>query len=231
MTNEEYKEYKEEYEREKTEQEELDTELKNLLSDEEYMSMKELTNKYSFEETDDEEYLRMMALTYKEEKTRAELDILFPDGMYREIEEKKEKKEKKKKEKKKAKKVQKARRKEEEKEREEGKNLSIFQKMSFTRGPFNRRKMFFYGLLVPFFIFLLGSYIGGYLPFKYLATLGVVAVISILLFLVSVFKRAKDLDENPYGTMFLLLIPILNLFTLFDLFLDKGYGDYSDYDD
>lgn len=214
MTDDEYLEYKNEI----AKLEEMKRELKNSFSEEVYQEL-----------VKDEEG----------EKTRAELNELWPDGEYNEfllamlmaeedddlIDEYDEDddildesqwrspiaKEK----------------------REKGEHLTIFQRMSFFRGPFNRRKMFFYGLVVPFILFFIGIASNQAVASLFNIsntdyTLGIFLII-ILLFLASAIQRAKDLAENRYFIIIALFIPIVNLVVLFDLFFEKGWGDYDDY--
>jgi hypothetical protein len=55
--------------------------------------------------------------------------------------------------------------------------------------------------------------------------------LPLIMILYSVFKRSRDINENPYFYIIILFIPVINLYFLIDLFLTKGSYSYRTYID
>ena len=64
------------------------------------------------------------------------------------------------------------------------------------------------------------------------AGIGIIITIPLAMILTAIFKRSRDINENPYFNMIVLFIPLVNLYLLIGLYLTKGvvYNDL-DYDD
>ncbi len=103
-------------------------------------------------------------------------------------------------------------------------------------GEFGRIKMIIYGVIIPFFtmlfLFMNMKYIASFLNIEStLIPLLLIIGLPLIMILYSVFKRSRDINENPYFNIIILFIPIINLYFLVDLFLTKGSYSYYTYID
>lgn len=113
---------------------------------------------------------------------------------------------------------------------------TALEDISPFHGNFGRIKMIIYGVVIPSFTM---PYL--YINMKHLTSffniestlipLLIIIGLPLIMILYSIFKRSRDIDENPYFNIIVLFIPILNLYFLIDLFLTKGYPYHRDIDD